>query len=722
MLGFIKNFSLQEFLTIKESAVSKKVFWSVTFCVYLVAVAIKLIWFFNNASIEQYWYLGAPIINSMDGFYYAQGARDILDWDFSRLDSPTDRALPILTAVLAKIFFFVPFEWVIFLMPAVLIPLVVFPIAMLAKELGRPLIGWAAAILAVLTTGFYTRTIVGYYDDDVLTMVLPIWLTWAYIMLEKEKNIDRLFWLLAITLFYSWWYINGAAIMLGFVCTFALYILFFSRKDYFLIFALSLCLIAISIIPLPIKIVLLALILVAYKKYDSFLNLKISLISLSATFALFVGSGGADNFIAKWKFYIFKPNIPASGELKLHYYSSLKTVAESKYSDFSEIVSFLSVNGFWLTLSLVGVALLIYRYRGFWFLLPTLALGFLAIDGGIRFTPYGAFALSFGLVYIAALFSQKFPREWLFAPILCVILAYPLGVYFKKALEYNPASSLTNSEVEVLAKMKEVATSKDYIFSWWDWGYPVRYYSHSKTHSDGGMQDGSRTFIESQALSTPNPAQAAHILREAAEMTEKVDSGQLKDMGGTFANIMRHNKLGFVRNSQDMLYMLGAGDYPVSDTTRNVYWGLFYRMFQINGTIAAFSQRDLQTGQYLRQNFFATSNSAREEGDKIFLDHNLVIDKKSGEISDGKQKTSVGAIVKVGLGINGGKPISSVSTLRQDGTVIVIDWKPYNMYIVCDALSYKSMLVQMFVFDNYDSRFFDKVIESPLIKVFKVKN
>lgn len=707
---------------LKRVETSARLFWFGTLVVYALAVAIRLIWLYNNYQVPEYRYNGAPIIGSMDGFYYAQGARDILSGDFSRVDSPTQKALPILTAVISKILFFVPFEWIVFLMPAILVPLVVFPISLMARDLGRPLVGWFAAILTVLTTGYYVRTIVGYYDDDVLTLVLPFWLTWALFKNAREYTPSSLAILLATVILYSWWYTNGSVIMLGFAATFASYGVFFDRKNPKLIFGLALMFIAISGFPLYARVLLSVVGIFVFLKYDRFVTLKSSLATLVVSIGLLFASGSLDAFVSKWKFYIFKPNIPATGELKLHYYSSLKTVAESKYSDFAEIAGFLSINELFLWVSVVGVLLAIYRYRELWFLLPTLILGFLAVDGGVRFTPYGAVALSFGLVYLAAILVQRIPTVWVFAPIMTALILYPASKYLAKAMEYNPPSALSKTEVETLVSIKNIVKPSDYIFSWWDWGYPVRYYSHSKTHSDGGAQDGSRTFIESQALNTPNPVQAAHILREAAEMTEKVDSGQLKDMGGTFANIMRYNKLGFVRNSQEMLYILGASDYPVSDSTRNVYWGLFYRMFQINGTIAAFSQRDLQTGQYLRQNFFVTSNSAREEGDKIFLDHGLVIDKKSGEISDGKQKTSVGAIVKVGLGINGGKPISSVNTLRQDGAVIVIDWRPYNMYIVCDVLSYKSMLVQMFVFDNYDSRFFEKVIESPLIKVFKVKN
>lgn len=705
---------------LKRVETSARLFWLGTLVVYALAVAIRLIWLYNNYQVPEYRYNGAPIIGSMDGFYYAQGARDILAGDFSRVDSPTQKALPILTAVISKILFFVPFEWIVFLMPAILVPLVVFPISFIGRDLGRPLVGWFAAILTVLTTGYYVRTIVGYYDDDVLTLVLPFWLTWALIKNAKEYTSTSIAILLFTTILYSWWYTNGSVIMLGFAATFASYVVFFDRKNPKLIFGLALMLIAISGFPLYVRILLSAVGAFVFFKYDRFVTLKSSLATLVVSIGLLFASGSLDAFVSKWKFYIFKPNIPATGELKLHYYSSLKTVSESKYSDFAEIAESLSLNEVFLYISVIGVLIAIYRYKALWFLLPTMILGFLAIDGGMRFTPYGAFALSFGLVYLAAIIVQRLPWEWLFAPAMTALMLYPASKYLDKAMHYNPPTSLTKTEVETLAAAKAIVKPTDYIFSWWDWGYPVRYYTHARTHSDGGMQDGPRTFIESQVLTSSSQVQSAHILREAAEVVEKIDSGKLKDIGGTFANIMRYNKLGFVRNPQEMLYMLGANDYPTMEPTRDVYLGLFFRMFQIYSTISAFSQRDLVTGQYLRQNFFIASQIRGVEGEKVLLEQNIVFDKKTGEISDGKQKAAVSALITVELDETG-KPKSSVSMANNDGSAVVIDWRPYGMYIVCDNQALSSTFVQMYVFDKYDSRFFEKVIDTPMIKLFRVK-
>ena len=63
---------------LKRVETSARLFWLGTLVVYALAVAIRLIWLYNNYHVPEYRYNGAPIIGSMDCFYYAQGARDIL--------------------------------------------------------------------------------------------------------------------------------------------------------------------------------------------------------------------------------------------------------------------------------------------------------------------------------------------------------------------------------------------------------------------------------------------------------------------------------------------------------------------------------------------------------------------------------------------------------------------------------------------------------------------
>ncbi len=109
----------------------------------------------------------------MTGYGYAEGARDVLSGthqkgDFSFIDTPLSRV----TALLVKILPF-SFETIILWLPAFFGSLLVLPIMLIARVLNMEYAGFIGALLGGITWSYYNRTMVGYYDTDMLTIVLP---------------------------------------------------------------------------------------------------------------------------------------------------------------------------------------------------------------------------------------------------------------------------------------------------------------------------------------------------------------------------------------------------------------------------------------------------------------------------------------------------------------------------------------------------------------------
>jgi len=68
-------------------------------------------------------------------------------------------------------------------------------------------------------------------------------------------------------------------------------------------------------------------------------------------------------------------------------------------------------------------------------------------------------------------------------------------------VDYRVPSVFTKDEVKVLDRLKNIASREDYVVAWWDYGYPIRYYSDVKTLVDGARHSGNINFPVSFAPS-----------------------------------------------------------------------------------------------------------------------------------------------------------------------------------------------------------------------------
>ena len=123
------------------------------------------------------------MINTNDGYYFAEGARDVLNGKFENIDSdlsPVDEASSILTALFTYALP-ISFEALIFYMPAFLGSLLVISLILIGKSFGKEDVGFVAALLGGIVWSYYNRTMVGYYDTNMLNIVFPTFLLWSLI-------------------------------------------------------------------------------------------------------------------------------------------------------------------------------------------------------------------------------------------------------------------------------------------------------------------------------------------------------------------------------------------------------------------------------------------------------------------------------------------------------------------------------------------------------------
>ena len=173
---------------------------------FTFSFTMRLIWVSQFSQTEQFKFNGEFMLNTNDGYYFAEGARDILQGTSQENDrSPIDNATSQLTALIAKILP-LSFETIILYMPAFFSSLIVIPIILISRVFNKLEVGFIAALIASIAWSYYNRTMVGYYDTDMLNIVFPTLLLWTIIWAIETKE-DKYLILTALDIIaYRWWY------------------------------------------------------------------------------------------------------------------------------------------------------------------------------------------------------------------------------------------------------------------------------------------------------------------------------------------------------------------------------------------------------------------------------------------------------------------------------------------------------------------------------------
>jgi len=682
-----------------------------TLLAFTFSILMRLIWVSQFGDFDAFKYNGEFMINTNDGYYWAEGARDILAGTHQANDlSPVDKAVSQLTAFFVKILP-LSFETIIFYMPAFLSSLVVVPIILIARALKNLEMGLIAALLASVAWSYYNRTMVGYYDTDMLNIVLPMFLLWSIIWAVKTNgNIYLLFTALDI-LVYRWWYPQSYSLEFAFFVLILLYALVFERKNLFNYKLLAIMMIAMMNGDGYVRLLLVfvAFFIFREKRFDKYV-----LYILLAAVAAFFTSGGFTPIWSKLEGYVFRESVTnATDTLGLHFFNVMQTVREAGHISFETFANRISGHSVTFLISFVGYIYLLYKERVMILSLPLVGLGFLAYFGGLRFTIYAVPILSFGIAFLITEIARKMPTQKM---KYLSMIAFTLAILFpnyKHIEAYKVPSVFTADEVNVLDALGKVANREDYVVSWWDYGYPIRYYADVKTLIDGAKHSGSVNFPISFML-THTQKEAANMARLDVEYTEEAFKGRSKT-STLEAMIEDYNS----KDANEFLKRLNK-DIALPQKTRDIYFYLPFRLLNIYPTMALFSNIDLMSGQKGRSPLLLVSRSFKDLGSKIQLGANAFLDKRTLNLTLGGKTTPIRRFVKTKYTTDM-KLAKSVQLVNFTSDISVIYMENYNTMLIVDEKTYNSLFIQLFVLENYDKNLFEPVVLSPQAKVFKLK-
>lgn len=687
------------------------------------SVLVRLIWVYQFSDVEAFKFAGQFMINTNDGYLWAEGARDLISGT-SQLHSlsPVESAPTWLTYIIVKVLPF-SFETIIFYMPVFFGSLIVVPMILIGQNLKLPEVGFLAALLASIAVSYYNRTMVGYYDTDMLTIVFPVFLLWSLILALRTGEEKYLLITALEIIAYRWWYPPSYSLEFAYFGLILIYTLVFDRKNMFNFKLLAIMMFAMMGLSSLWRFTLVVLVYLIFKqaKFQKYIWYILGL-----SIGLFFLTGGFDPIWVQLKGYVFKDTVEVSKDtLPLHFFSVMQTVREAGQIPFSTFAERISGHTITFILSLVGCAVLAWRNPVMLLGLPLLGLGFLALVGGLRFTiyavPIGAFGIAY-LLFTCSVFVQSLFIHEKVGQIVksSVVILGALAILYPNILhviDYRVPTVFNKMEVELLNKLKTISDREDYVVAWWDYGYPLRYYVDTKTLIDGGKHSGEVNFPVSYMLTNPSE-KAAKLARLEVEYTENAFTKAEKNETVINNTAQMTLDAGF-KNANDFLDSLDT-NITLPPKTRDIFFYLPYRMMGIYPTVAQFSNLDIMSGKTVRQPFFFQTNRFQDAADKMDFGQGVVLDKAKGMVKLGTQEIPLKRFVKTGY-TKEKILVKEETMVHANGQFSIIYMQAYNTFLILDEASFNASYIQLFVLENYDERFFEPIILDAYAKIYKLK-
>lgn len=701
-------------LKLKEEHTSLRSLFVLMAIAYLFAISMRFIWPYEVKSVPQFHWNNELIINNNDGYFYAQGARDILKGSHEHNSlSPVDDPISKTTAFLSKIIP-VTFETLILYMPAFLGSLIVIPLLLIGRALNQTTLGFIAALIGSIAHSYYNRTMTGYYDSDMLNIVFPVFETYSLILaLTHQRNRYLLPITMSIAL-YQWWYPQAYALDSALFILIILYALIFDRKNNYIYKIALFILIGILSLPFLVKIGL-ALAVFSFFHYQKELSIKFFWPLFAAVATGYFLTGGIDTILSLLKSYVFRQSEVNATSDALIYYNVVNTVREAGQIPFTLFAERISGHTVTFIAACIGYIMAIIAYRPLLIMLPLTGLGFLAMSSGLRFTIYAVPAMAIGIAYLIVYISRHTHLTLLRYSVIGILTISALYPNYNHIKEYMMPTVLATEEIEALDALGKMSSQNDYVVGWWDYGYPIRYYSDVQTWVDGGRHGGDSSYPVSFVLAAKDSYSAAHMMRLYTEYleTRKIDTNNTKN---DFERMMTDE--GF-KDPNDFTAALSLPDYKVPKKTREVYLYLPLKMMEIFPTVALFSNLDLTGKTQPQQPFFYSTRSIQDTGKTIELGQGLSIIKETSTLKLGAQNLPIKSFYQVGYDSKQKLQINQQNFASNGLNVIYM--ASYGQFLVLDDFYLKSQYIQMFVFEQYDTNMFAPVILSPMTKIYKLK-
>ncbi|EAL2460215.1 peptide-binding protein [Campylobacter lari] len=688
---------------------------------FAFSVLCRLYWVAWASEFYEFFFNDQLMITTNDGYAFAEGARDMI----AGFHQPNDlsyfgSSLSTLTYWLYSILPF-SFESIIVYMSTFFASLIVVPIILIAREYKLTTYGFIAALLGSIANSYYNRTMSGYYDTDMLVLVLPMLILLTFIRLTINKDIFTLLLSPIFIMIYLWWYPSSYSLNFAMIGLFGLYTLVFHRKEKIFYLAIALMIIALSMLAWQYKLALIVLLFAIFAFKEEKINFYMIWALIFISISILHLSGGLDPVLYQLKFYVFKASdVQNLKDTAFMYFNVNETIMEVNTIDPEVFMQRISSSVLVFILSFIGFILLCKDHKSMLLALPMLALGFMALRAGLRFTIYAVPVMALGFGYFVYTFFNFLEKKQIKLSlrnknILLILIAFfSISPALMHIYYYKSSTVFTSYEASILNDLKNKAQREDYVVAWWDYGYPIRYYSDVKTLIDGGKHLGKDNFFSSFVLSKEQ-IPAANMARLSVEYTEKSFKENYPDV--LKAMVKDYNQT----SAKDFLESLNDKDFKFdTNKTRDVYIYMPYRMLRIMPVVAQFANTNPDNGEQEKSLFFSQANAIAQDKTtgSVMLDNGVEIINDFRALKVEGASIPLKAFVDIESITNGKFYYNEIDSKAQ---IYLLFLREYKSFVILDESLYNSSYIQMFLLNQYDQDLFEQITNDTRAKIYRLK-
>ena len=391
-------------------------------------------------------------------------------------------------------------------------------------------------------------------------------------------------------------------------------------------------------------------------------------------------------------------------------------------------------------LGFVGLFLLIIRYWEMCLTLPFAAIAYYCFSGsvGLRFTVHVGNAASMGLVFLILVVlwfifrivvSKYFPQRvkafdlakygtWGFAACFICFFAIP---NIQHAKNYNSHVVYPIKTIEVLDKLNEASTPRDFVITWWDYGSGCWFYGQTRTFTSPAHQTFDN-FLTSEILRSTSPSRAVNLSRLKTE-TYVALHDERKDEDKEYSTAVQaifKDGTANLEFYQGLMADVAKSEYTMPKKTRDNFLFLPYEILRIFPTILSFSSRNLYLSEsstlnksMLKEPPMVILKNGRREGSSVIFDENYRFDKRGNLRITGNKSGIIpyGQILEVSG--NGGSA-SPVTSILFEGLNIPVNPSPNaarrllfikeeKEFVILSPSTFRSTFAKRFLLDKFDS-------------------
>jgi|GEM_PF-452864 len=739
----------------------KTIYWENLFLLGLIGIAYLFVyllhlWTYHLLEpLKFYHWHGELMITNPDGYHFGAWVQKLLYGmhPFNPRMEGTPPGLTFITIGVMKITGWSLDRTMLF-MPPIFGSLIVIPIILIGKLYNRLGWGFFSALLAGIGWSYYNRTLLGYYDTDMFSVLGVLIVLYFWLKGLKERDKNSFFWGGIVSTLYFFIYPSGRVVLYGMGSITLLYLLIqnLDRRNWWKVWKIknremweSIIYLSIGLSNLPFLLVLfllggVRLGVTLLKVPEQLLQKGLKWTGMGAFLLFLITTNFLMEIVQRTLFFITSTQM----EEGLHFLNVNRTIREASQISFYVTANRIVGSLIGLLLAIGGYLWLLFNRREFLITLPLWGIGLLAPLAGLRFTIYAVPIAALGGVYLFIQIAQRVSKvrvvQWAVTIAGVTLLIIPnlthiVGccsqnirliqkmkqIYPFPTPHYIMYPLFTNREIASFDRLKKMGSPKDYVISWWDYGYFIHYYSNKISLIDGGKHTVDN-FLVSAILMSSNPYLTANLSRLAVETYHKYATAPIHHTAVEHLLYSDWSSTLFAEKGKPIqvsrfLEKVGDEYYKPPTPTRNIYLLFPIRIVSILYPIGEFSDRDLNSGEsFHKSRIYGVGKSLFITPSQILIPPNILIDTKKEAVISLKTKTSIP--IKRFIVVMG-KRVNKLDLNPEGLTVMLIG--TLRIGIVMDDYFYKSMAIQMGVLGNYNRELFELVEDTPFVKIYKLK-